>query len=72
MAKKMDNHKVTETQQNQDFPAMGGVEEDKKFYRCLDCNCAWKALEISRCPKCRSKDVSQCSEFLYDQLAKCE
>jgi len=45
---------------------VGGVPEDHKFFRCLNCRHVWHAKLQTSCPLCGCREVTQCSEFLYD------
>ena len=50
------------------FPdAVGGVPDDHKYFRCLNCRHVWHAKLQTSCPLCGCRDVTQCSQILYDQ-----
>ena len=45
---------------------MGGVPENHKFFRCLNCRYVWHNKLISSCPLCGCREVTRCSEYVYE------
>ena len=53
---------------SQAHSGMGGVQRFDHFYRCLDCDYVWNGPCHSPCKKCRSTNVTECSEIVYNNL----
>ena len=49
---------------------MGGVPDDHKFFRCLNCRHVWHNTLISSCPLCGCREVTQCSEYVYESYMR--
>ena len=45
---------------------VGGVPEGSKFYRCPNCDHVWFTRVKPSCPMCGNRDVSECSEYIYE------
>ena len=59
---------ISEQAKAQNFGSGGATAAHKYFYRCVSCSYAWRAEDISACPKCGGQDTTRCSEFLYERL----
>ena len=66
--KRRPDNDISEQRKAQNFSSGGATAAQIHHYRCLDCNNAWIAEDISACPKCGSEEVTRCSEFLYERL----
>ena len=49
---------------------MGGVPDNHKFFRCLNCRHVWHNKLISSCPLCGCREVTQCSEYVYESYMR--
>ena len=49
---------------------MGGVPEDHKYFRCLNCRHVWHARLKTACPICGGDEVTECSEIFYYMYKK--
>ena len=47
---------------------VGGVHRFDHFYRCMDCDHVWIGPCYSPCKKCRSTNVTECSEIVYNNI----